>query len=100
MIYGCGLIITRPQSDIIPGHYITKVKALSRSHMLLRINVSLSPGHWSQRSLSSVSPGPGVSTAQCRLLTSPSALCARLTTLRACTRPIPAAGPNLCGARI
>ena len=94
------LIITRPQSDIIPDHYITKVKALSPSHMLLHINVSLSPGHWSQRSLSSVSPGPGVSTAQCGLLTSPSALCARLTTLRACTRPIPAAGPNLCGARI
>ena len=38
------LIVTRPQSAVIPDHYITKVKALS--HMLLHINVSLSP-RWS-----------------------------------------------------
>ena len=37
------LIITRPQSAVIPDHYITKVKALCLSHMLLHINVSLSP---------------------------------------------------------
>ena len=84
------LIITRPQSAVIPDHYITKVKALCLSHMLLHINVSLSPWWslltplavcqtrtWCQHSsvrTGNQSPLPGH--------------CARLTTLRACTRPI------------
>ena len=87
------LIITRPQSAVIPDHYITKVKALCLSHMLLHINVSLSPW-WSlltPHSSLCVRPGPGVSTARCGLVTSLPCL----ATVRASQQSALARAPSL-----